>query len=437
MKDEQFRELCQCYFLGVISDDEMGVLDAALKSDANLRARFSAAARLDTNLRDAASSFKESEAEVVSLSSFASRAWWGGMAALIVVAFLISQLFREPVAGDPREPIAKIVELNGAVTWIADGEQTEGVLETGNELTGGTLEVSSLDSWVELVFDDGSEVWVSGPAVVTISDGEAGKLIRLREGDLSLDVRPQPEGRPMRVITPSAEAVVLGTQFNVSANSTSTSLIVNEGKVQVTRLADGSVEEVSADHRVVAALEHGSRFEASPRGEYVQVWKSEFPRDVRKGTLSYGVEGRPEFLRAETHLFRGDYGERIEPVLLHSVVLGPSVGRGQPVLLAEGARFLIRGRLDEGHEVNFGFGTHYERGGLSGKFSTRKKIAYGENGDFEIELTLADFQRMKSRFTESPAGHELVWLWVQTHRKDVGLGISSVELLSPETSSDE
>jgi len=437
MKDEQINELCQRYFLGVISEDEMGALDAALKSDANLRARFSAAARLDTNLRDAASSFEESEVEVVSSSSFAIRAWWGGMAALVVVAFLISQLFREPAVEDPREPIAQIVELNGAVTWIADGEQTEGVLETGNELTGGTLEVSSLDSWVELVFDDGSGVWISGPAVVTISDGEAGKLIRLREGDLSLDVRPQPEGRPMRVITPSAEAVVLGTQFNVSANATSTSLIVNEGKVQVTRLADGSVEEVRADHRVVAALEHESRFEASPRGEYVQVWKSEFPRDVRKGKVSYGVEGRPEFLRAETHLFKGDHGERIQPVLLHSVVLGPSIGRGQPVLLTEGARFLIRGRLDESHEVNFGFGTHHARGGLSGKFSTRKKIAYAANGDFEIELSLADFQRMKSRFTESPVGHELVWLWVQTHRKDVGLGIYSVELLSPETSSGE
>ena len=141
-------------------------------------------------------------------------------------------------------------------------------------------------------------------------------MIRLREGDLFLDVSPQPEGKPMRVITPSAEAVVLGTQFNVSASPLSTSLTVNEGNVQVTRLADGSVQEVKADHRVIAALEHESPFQASPRGDSVRIWKSEFPRDVRQGSLGFGAEGRPNELHAEAHLFRGDYGETIDPVLL-------------------------------------------------------------------------------------------------------------------------
>lgn len=432
MKDDQFSDLCQRYFLGVISEEEITKLDEALKSDHGLRTKFTVAARLDTNLRDAASSFEEGADEAERSPSVIYRNWWGGLAALLMIAILISQFFRGASLGDPNEPIAEIVELNGAVSWIADGEQAEETLEIGNDLTGGTLEVSSLDSWVELVFRDGSSVWVSGPAVVMISDGEAGKMIRLREGDLSLDVRPQPEGRPMRVITPSAEAVVLGTQFNVSANSTSTSLIVNEGKVQVTRLADGSVEEVGADHRVVAALEDESSFEASPRGESRQVWKSEFPRDVRQGVLSYGVEGRRDLLRAETHLFRGDHGERIDPVLLHSTVVGPAIGKVQPVLLTEGARFRILGKLDENYEVSFGFGTHYARGGLSGKFSTQRKLVRDAQGYFEVELALADFQRMKSRFEESPVGHELAWLWVQTHRKDVGLSISSVELLSPE-----
>ena len=437
MKEDQFSVLCHRYFLGVIFEEEMMELDESLKSDKGLREKFASAARLDVNLRDAASRLEEKADDPERASKIGYHSWWGGLAALLIVAILISKFFRGTPVEESNEVIAEIVELNGAVSWIADGEQAEGTLEIGDELTGGTLEVSSLDSWVELVFRDESSVWVSGPAVVTISDGEAGKMIRLREGDLSLNVRPQPEGKPMRVITPSAEAVVLGTQFNVSANSISTSLTVNEGKVQVTRLADGSVEEVSADHRVVAALEHESRFEASPRGDSVQVWKSEFPRDVRQGRLSFGTEGRPELLRAETHLFRGDHGDRIDPVLLHSVVLGPAVGKMQPVLLSDGARFRIRGQIDESYEVNIGFGTHHARGGLSGKFSTRMKIEGDAQGFFEIELGLADFQRLRSRFVESPEGHELVWLWVQTHRKDVGLGVFSVELLTPEAQSEE
>lgn len=38
---------------------------------------------------------------------------------------------------------------------------------------------------------------------------------------------------------------------------------------------------------------------------------------------------------------------------------------------------------------------------------------------------------MRSRFVESPVGHELVCLWIQTYQKDVGLGVFSMELLSP------
>jgi hypothetical protein len=258
-------------------------------------------------------------------------------------------------------------------------------------------------------------------------------MIRLREGDLSLDVSPQPEGKPMRVITPSAEAVVLGTQFNVSASPLSTSLTVNEGNVQVTRLADGSVQEVKADHRVIAALEHESPFQASPRGDSVRIWKSEFPRDVRQGSLGFGAEGRPNELHAEAHLFRGDHGETIDPVLLYTAVVGPRGRKMQPVLLSKGARFRIRGHLDQPYQVDFGFGTYHARGGLSGKFSVKRKLEPDQDGWFDVELALEDFVRMRSRFVESPAGHELVWLWVQTHRKDVGLSLSSVDLLSPES----
>lgn len=437
MKDGSFEDLCQRYFLGSITRKEMAELDRLLQSDGNLRAQFAAAARIDTNLRDAASSFDGESEFVQETTTRPSRGWqWGigAAAALILIAICVWQ-FLPGTSGQAAETvtgIARIADLDGAIIWIADGEQTESRLSVGSELTGGTLEVSSLDSWAEIVFRDDSRVWVSGPAVVTISDGDAGKIIRLREGDLSLDVSPQPQGRPMRVITPSAEALVLGTQFNVMANSSSTSLTVNEGKVQVTRLADGSVQDVEADHQVVADLEHENSFQASRRGDFVRIWKSEFPRDVRQGTLSFGTEERPLVLRAETHLFRGDHGETIDPVLLHSAVVGPAAGRMQPVLLSKGARFRIRGHLDQPYRVNFGFGTHHARGGLSGKFSVVRKLEPDQEGAFEVELTLEDFDRMRSRFVESPDGHELVWFWVQTHRKDVGLSLSSVELLSPE-----
>ena len=442
MNDDQGGELIQRYFLGKISGDEMAELDRRLRDDVKLRTQFAAAARLDTNLRDAASSFckVDEEPKIVSLRDSRNVLFGLGAAAVLLLGAVLFLQFRPSAPleanGTAPEPIAHLAELNGAVTWIADGRQAEERLQVGAELIGGTLEVSSLNSWAKVVFFDGSSVWVSGPAVVTLSDGDTGKLIRVREGDLSLDVSPQPLGKPMRVVTPSAEAVVLGTQFNISANSTSTSLAVNEGRVRVTRLADGSVQEVEANHRVVAALEQESQFKAHPRGKHVRTWKSEFPHDVRQGEWGSGAGGSAGALRARAHLFRGDHGEQIDPILLYTAVAGPAIGATPPVLLTEGARFRIHGRLGRSFPVSFGFGTHHVGGGLSGKFATERKIEVNQNaqGYFDLDLTLDEFSRMKSRFPESAAGHELVWFWIQTREKDVGLEVLSIELLSPDSS---
>lgn len=443
MNDDQGGELLQRYFLGTITEDEMAELDRRLQDDGDLRGRFAAAARLDTNLREAASSSAHESQEPKVASLQARRHVLIGLASaavLLLGAVLFMQFRPAPVleeSGGTAATILRIAELNGGVTWIADGSQVEEHPVVGAELTGGTLEVSSLDSSAEVIFGDGSSIWISGPAVVTFSDGDAGKLIRLREGDLSLDVSPQPPGRPMRVSTSSAEAVVLGTQFNLSANSSSTSLAVNEGRVRVTRLADGSVQEVEADHQVVAALEGESKFVARPRGEHVRIWKSELPRDARQGKWSPGAGTGPGTLRAVAHLFRGDHGDEIDPILLHTAVVGPSIGAIPPVLLTEGARFRIHGRLKRSFRVSFGFGTHHARGGFSGKFDTQREIDVAQDGAgrFELELSLGEFSRLRSRFPESPVGHELVWFWIQTPKKNVGLEVFSVELIAPETSS--
>ena len=433
MNGTKSEDLIQRYFLGTISESELAALEERMREDTAVRAEFAAMARLDTNLRDAASSVASADRQPGGNPRWARRTLLIGLgaAAALMIGIIVFSQFRLGPPGQTDAPIARLAELHGSVTWTGDGGLVDESPAAGDALTGGTLEALSLDSWAKVVFSDGSSMWVSGPAVLTLSNGEAGKLIRLREGDLSLDVSPQPADRPLRLITPSAKAVVLGTHFNVTANSASTSLTVNEGRVRVTRLADGSVQEVGANHRVVAALEQETKFEARPRGTHVQVWKSEFPRDVRQGQWKSGAGDDPDTLQAEAHLFRGDHGERIDPILLHTAVAGPTNGSLPPVLLTDGARFRIHGRLEQSYQVSFGFGTHHADGGFSGKYATNRKINVdpGEGGHFEIELALDEFPRKAARFPESPAGHELVWFWIQTVEKDMGLEISSVELL--------
>ena len=326
--------------------------------------------------------------------------WFIASAAILVLAFIV---LSQPGTETPRNaggrapaPIARIAELTGSMTWIGDRGLVDDNPEAGDELTGGTLELHSLNALVEIVFNDRSSIWISGPAELTLSDGKTGKHIRLREGALSLDVSPQPADRPLRLTTPSAEAIVLGTQFNVTVDSTSTHLTVNEGLVRVKRLADGSVQEVPADHRVVAGLEQETEFAARPRGEPVHDWTSELPRDARQGKWKPGEGGDPDSLRAKAHLFRGDHGDRIAPVLLHSAVVSPTNGTLPPVLLAEEARFRIQGRLDHSYQVSIGFGTHHARGGFSGKYMVDRQIKVDPDtgGDFELELNLDDVPRM-------------------------------------------
>ena len=437
MNEDQNRELIQRYFFGTISESEMGKLDERLKKDATLRTEFFAAARLDTNLRDAASSVPRLEAELERPRRSSRYQTTVGLAsaAVMLLSMVLFFIFgpdkSDQANSESHIPIASISKVSGSMVWIGDGGEADENLQEGRSLTGGTLEIRSLNSWAEIVFLDGSSVWASGPAALTISDGEAGKMIRVREGNLSLNVTPQPSSRPLRLITPSAEAVVLGTQFNLSAGSSSTSFTVNEGSVQVTRLADGSVQEVAANHRVIAALEQESEFKALPRGDSTYLWKSSFPLDVRQGHWMAGDRDNTGLLKAAAHLFQGDRGIQIAPILLHTTVVGPTDG---PVILSDKARFRIRGRLDHSFKVSVGFGTHFSRGGFAGKYSLERTIEIdaGEDGRFDLELALEKFPRKNKRFPASPSGHELVWFWVQTVKEDLGLEIFSVELLVAE-----
>jgi ferric-dicitrate binding protein FerR (iron transport regulator) len=424
-----------------ITAAEFAELEAVLEGNAKAQERYLHYLGLHMDLQDAGALLVVDSNRVSS-----GRRWSSGTvlgfaamaAALVGAIFLLvrsepgSQVpVQAQIKAQVASPIARIAELNGSVAWTGDGGQVNYNLDVGDAIKGGTLETLATNSWAEIVFLDGSSAWISGPAVLTLSEGEEGKLIRLRRGDLSLDVSPQPIGKPLRLVTPTAEAEVLGTQFNVTADSASTRLTVNEGLVRVKRLADGRVQEVPANRFVVAALERETDFVATPRGDYAEVWQSEFPRDKRQGEWESGGGNEPGVLRAESHIFRGDHGERENPILLHSVVVGPSAGHLPPILLTEGAHFRIVGRLTRSHAVKIGFGTHRVRGGFSGKFEASCKIEFSEEsqGKFDIELALDEFPRMKSRFPESPVGHELVWLWIQTVKENVGLEVISVELL--------
>ncbi len=84
-----------------------------------------------------------------------------------------------------------------------------------------------------------------------INRARVGKRVSIQNGVLSASIAHQPDGQPMIVCTPHAEATIVGTQFSLDANATATHLTVTEGKIHIVRYLDESSADVSAGETIV------------------------------------------------------------------------------------------------------------------------------------------------------------------------------------------
>lgn len=291
---------------------------------------------------------------------------------------------------------------------------------------GGTLESLSADSWAALTFRDGSTVTLSGRSTLTISEGEQ-KELHLREGSVSAQVMPQRDGSPMLIHTPTAKLEVLGTRLDVEAETSSTTLHVNEGQVRVTRLADGRVVEVGADHQVVASASRLTEFKATRRPASVSSWQSSLPAGAGYGEWVPDRGGGEGSLRTAPMLL--NYQD--EPVTLYVASLPVCRGPTAPVVLTAGGKFRIRGHIKTMADIYFGLTTKHVKGGFAGKYVAARRFGSLQKTDdyLEIELHVAEFRPQEEEFADSPIGLELVDWWCFTYNVDAGLSVASVELL--------
>jgi len=349
---------------------------------------------------------------------------WASVAAAAAV-LIAGVYFLRPSAGPQ---IAIITEMNGALQWTGDGGRVVRDLQSGHSLRGGTLESLSADSWAVLKFRDGSTVTVSGRSTLTISEDRQ-KQMHLREGNVSARVAPQPQGRPMLIHTLTAKLEVLGTQLDVDAEAASTTLCVNEGRVRVTRLADGSVADVPADHQVVVSANRRVELSVRRRPKSIRSWQSSLPAGAMYGQWIPGDGQTNGSLRAAPVLLNPER----DPITLHLVTISACRGPAPPVVPASGWRFRIRGRIGASGNLYFGLTMKHVKGGFAGKYVTARQVDLPEKTDqrLEIELPLEEFRPQEREFPRSPIGLELVDWWCFTYNQDAGLSIASVELLPP------
>jgi hypothetical protein len=121
---------------------------------------------------------------------------------------------------------------------------------------GETVRLKGSDATAEVAYPDGTRVLLVGNTSVTFALAAA-KLVTVPEGTLFVSAAPQPPDKPMLLATPAAKVEVLGTRLAVSADETRTEVRVNDGRVKLTRSADGHWVEVPHGKSTVASKSAG------------------------------------------------------------------------------------------------------------------------------------------------------------------------------------
>jgi len=281
--NDSLKSLIRAYIDGVITAEELEKLETELRAEAESRDQFLREFNIHAALEDLATGQSMADETLDSADASSSvrlagsnvnvaKRWavFAGWPLAVAAALgLIVNLFLWRQRAEPK--IATIAGLNGPMQWTGNGGRVDRQLSVGMELSGGTIDGLSPESWFELEFNDGSTVVMSGHSMLAFSD-DGQKELHLKDGNLSASVMPQPRGKPMLVHTRSAVLAVLGTRFDVEAGLSSTVLNVNEGSVNVKRLSDGRDVDVPARHRVIAAADQALAPILVPDG--VDHWKS-------------------------------------------------------------------------------------------------------------------------------------------------------------------
>ena len=434
MSNTDCHRLIAAWLDGRITEEESAQLQQLLRDSVEVRREFVQYASLDSMLREQA----DGEATPLLFASsdpvrMGSMKW-----AAAVVAFVL--LLGCLVFFDKSETkwaVALISGASGRLRWTGNEGVVVHDLAVGDEISGGTIDGISPDSWFELTFRDGSVVRISGNSMLTFSD-KGQKKLHLKSGFLSANVQPQPAGKPMLIYTHSASLEVIGTTFEVQAGVASTELNVSNGEVLLTRLSDGESVVVPADHRAVASSERELLKERVP--EAVYRWKSQLELGPSGGHRQKGG------FYGEWFPAKGASLPFVKAIPLvprenpsHTLYLaGLPVSRPdhKPVLLKEGWRFVLRGRLKVSDKIYFGIRVKQPGGDISGKFRAEMQ-AKVPTGNFEAVFEAEEFaidpsERSPERLPKSPGGWLLHSVWCFTHKEGAsGLEVTEVELLAP------
>ena len=350
----------------------------------------------------------------------------GWLVAAVAASFLIV-FFATSNRKTQSKTIATVIGVNGPLQWTGNGGQLRSDLSVGMKLPGGTIDGVSPDSWFSLQFDDGSVVVTSGNSMLAFSDvGQ--KVLHLKSGRLSADVRPQPNGSPMLIHTRSATLEIVGTSFDIDADLAATALNVTEGKVRVKRRSDGKLVDVPAQHQVIAAADQELKVSQIPK--VAHRWQSRLQNGPRRtyGRWLPGTSDQEPMLRCIPHLTEKNK-------TIYTASFAVTVPDAAPVMTNTGTMINVKGHLDRATDLYVGMTLKTAKGDFAGRFQVVLPSGYFQpdttfNHFLEIENFTLDpsLSAMKDDLASSANELMVESIWCHTLYQQAGLALTSVEI---------
>lgn len=145
------------------------------------------------------------------------------------------------------------IEGNGTGAAILRGSKSVAA-NGGQAVKSGDGIRTSVRAGATVVYHDEPTRLTLEPAThIRMEKSATGKRLELLRGTLAASVAPQPKGQPLIVVTPHAEARVLGTEFLLAVEPQSSRLEVLDGSVQFVNRDDGKALVVNGGTFATAA----------------------------------------------------------------------------------------------------------------------------------------------------------------------------------------
>ncbi len=355
------------------------------------------------------------------------RPWLTAVAAAAMVAALALMWYRN--SGE--STIATVNEIHGSVEWNNGRGSTPIALQNGENVFAGTIVLESDEAFVQLKLNDGTLVSLTGSTELNFSD-DGRKRLLLRSGTLSAEVKPQRKDRPMLVRTSAAEVEVLGTQFTMDAESTTTALSVKSGCVSLKRLIDGEFVKVNAKQSVFASFDTG-KLEPAERAAPPLQWATKYETPPSTpGTYAWlpANDGVPARLQAIPFVA----GRRKDDsLIIHYGVNLHSRMNSQQGLVTLDAKTVVRFRYRLKRETRLVcfLCCKNASGQYAGNYAIRWPVSNtppDAGGWRWAELPLSSALAFEPEKDSNPVGTQVKLARIHSNEVDAGLEISEAEI---------